>query len=270
MERKKKSKWETFEEDMVKFLQEKFGNYATFIHEGKSNAKVPDVKVLTKKGNQFYIEAKHSPAQCGQFVLLPNDDERKFEYSPQNATEIDEFSRVIIDNMNNDFESFKKAGTAGKEIEFDGCQEIFKGLIIKTYKAKGVKYFITNNGIIFPIEKIAEYFDISAKYRMKRSGSTPIARKNVSKVIEQIKAIAPNDEIIIDGKKMFIKSNKNLHDKRFFVEGNEYRISELSDMFEVRILSNTYNHNVIFSVKLKNVKEGISIPDFICILSNRT
>ena len=75
---------------------------------------------------------------------------------------------------------------------------------------------------------------------------------------------------MIDGKKVFIKSNKNLHDKRFFVEGKEYRISGLNDMFEVRILSNTYNHNVIFSVKLKNGKEGISMPDFISILNNRT
>ena len=115
------STWEQFEIDCTRFLMEQFCEYATFIHQGGSDSTVPDIKVTTKKNKQFYIEAKHSPAQCGQFVLLPNVETRKFEYSRLNSTEINEFSKVIINHMNNNFEEFKEAGTAGKNIEFDNC-----------------------------------------------------------------------------------------------------------------------------------------------------
>ena len=80
------STWEQFEIDCTRFLMEQFGEYATFIHQGRSDSTVPDIKVTTKKNKQFYIEAKHSPAQCGQFVLLPNVETRKFEYSRLNST----------------------------------------------------------------------------------------------------------------------------------------------------------------------------------------
>ena len=138
------STWEQFEIDCTRFLMEQFGEYATFIHQGGSDSTVPDIKVTTKKNKQFYIEAKHSPAQCGQFVLLPNIETKKFEYSRLNSTEINEFSQVIINHMNNNFEEFKEAGTAGKNIEFDNCQNVFNDWIVKTYKDKGVKFFITN------------------------------------------------------------------------------------------------------------------------------
>ena len=91
------STWEQFEIDCTRFLMEQFGEYATFIHQGRSDSTVPDIKVTTKKNKQFYIEAKHSPAQCGQFVLLPNVETRQFEYSRLNSTEINEFSQVIVD-----------------------------------------------------------------------------------------------------------------------------------------------------------------------------
>lgn len=262
------STWEQFEIDCTRFLMEQFGEYATFIHQGGSDSTVPDIKVTTKKNKQFYIEAKHSPAQCGQFVLLPNIETKKFEYSRLNSTEINEFSQVIINHMNNNFEEFKEAGTAGKNIEFDNCQNVFNDWIVKTYKDKGVKFFITNNNVILPIEEFAEYFDVSAKYRIKRSGSSSVGSGNIDKVTEYLKSTFSNIELKTTYDKIFIYTNDNLHNQRFIIGRNEFMISKRENNFEVRKLSNTFNANVIFSIELKTNKGGISIADFIFILVN--
>jgi len=262
------STWEQFEIDCTRFLMEQFGEYATFIHQGGSDSTVPDIKVTTKKNKQFYIEAKHSPAQCGQFVLLPNIETRKFEYSRLNSTEINEFSQVIINHMNNNFEEFKEAGTAGKNIEFDNCQNVFNDWIVKTYKDKGVKFFITNNNVILPIEEFAEYFNVSAKYRIKRSGSSSVGSGNIDKVTEYLKSTFSNIELKTTYDKIFIYTNDNLHNQRFIIGRNEFMISKRENNFEVRKLSNTFNANVIFSIELKTNKGGISIADFIFILVN--
>lgn len=262
------STWEQFEIDCTNFLNEQCGEYAKFTHQGRSDSTVPDIKAETKKNKQFYIEAKHSPAQCGQFVLLPNVETRQFEYSRLNSTEINEFSQVIIDYMNNDFEEFKEAGTAGKNIDFDNCQNVFNSWIIKTYKDKGVKFFITNNYAILPIEEFAEYFNVSAKYRIKRSGSSSVGSGNIDKVTEYLKSTFSNIELKTTYDKIFIDSNEDLHNKRFVIGRNEFMISKRENNFEVRKLSNTFNANVIFSIELKTNKEGISIADFIFVLAN--
>lgn len=262
------STWEQFEIDCTRFLIEQFGEYATFIHQGRSDSTVPDIKVTTKKNKQFYIEAKHSPAQCGQFVLLPNVETRKFEYSRLNSTEINEYSQAIIEHMNKNFEEFKEAGTAGKNIEFDNCQNVFNNWIIKTYKDKGVKFFITNNNVILPIEEFAEYFNVSAKYRIKRSGSSSVGSRNIDKVTEYLKSTFSNIELKTTYDKVFIYTDDNLHNQRFIIGRNEFMISKRENNFEVRKLSNTFNANVIFSIEPKTNKEGISIADFIFVLVN--
>ena len=232
--------WEKFEIECTNFLKEQFGDYAKFTRQGGSDSTIPDIKVETKN-KQFYIEAKHCPAQCGQFVLLPNIETQEFEYSRANSTEINEFSQAIVEHMNNNFEEFKEAGTAGKIIEFDDCEVVFNKWIIKVYKEKGVEYFITNEHVILP---------------------------NIDKVSAHIKSILPDVEIRADGAKIFINAKDDLHNQRFVVDGNEYMISKRASNFEVRKLSNTFNANVIFSIEFKTDKKGMSIDEFIVVLVN--
>lgn len=258
--------WEKFEEDCTLFLIEQFGEYAKFTHQGKSDSTIPDIKVETKKNKKFYIEAKHSPAQCGQFVLLPNVETKKFEYSRLNSTDINEFSQIIINHMNNDFENFKEAGTAGKTIEFENCRDIFNQWIIKTYKGKGVKFFITNNYVMLPIEKFADYFNVSAKYRIKRSGSSSVGSGNINKVIQYLTTKYPDVKLKSVKDKVFVYAEDNLHNERFTIGKNKYMFSKRADNYEIRKLSNTFNANVIFSIELKTNNGGISISDFIFIL----
>lgn len=256
--------WEEFEIECTDYLNAHFNAYARFTHLGKTDSTVPDILVETKVGKKFYIEAKHSPAQCGQFVLLPNLETRTFEYSSLNVNSINKYAEMIMDYMNNHFDEFREAGTTGKEIDIPNSTDIFSSWIIQTYKDKRVKFFITNKNTILPIERFKEYFNITAKYRIKRSGSSDVGKHRLNSVIKYISA---NDydtkNYRISGDKLFIVSPRQLHNHRFIFHKTEYMFSQREDEYEIRKLSNTYNANVIFSIKYKDSMLGISEIEFI-------
>lgn len=261
------SVWEGFELECTNYLNGRFGTYATFIHQGGANSTVPDILVKTKFGKQFYIDAKHSPAQCGQFVLLPNIETSSFEYSTKNVNQINAYAKMIIGHMNNSFDEFREAGTAGKEIEMQNGSRIFSDWIIQTYKEKGVKYFITNNFIILSIEHFSDYFNVTAKYRIKRSGSGNVGKSRLTPILDYIDT---TDYVISDsrfeGDKLFVQSQQHLHDRRFIYQQYEYMFSQRGDEYEVRKLSNTYNANVIFSITQIERDYGLTDAEFIEIL----
>lgn len=255
--------WQDFEIKCTSFLSQKFGSYATFTHQGGANSTVPDICVTTKTGKQFYIEAKHTPAQCGQFVALPNIKSSSFEYSRLNSNKINIYAKMIMEYMDSDFDAFREAGTAGKDIDMEGGTQIFAEWITHTYKEKNVKYFITNEFMIFPIERILDFFYITAKYRIKRSGSSNVGKKSISFVSDYILKNYDINGSRINGDKLFIQSHQNLHNKRFVLDNHEYMFSQRSDEFEIRRLSNTYNANVIFSISQINKRRGLTDSEFI-------
>lgn len=259
--------WQEFEIQCTDYLNNKFGHYAKFFHQGGTDSTIPDILVKTNSGNVFYIETKHSPAQCGQFVLLPNLDTGTFEYSKQNTTKLNIYAEKIIDYMNQDFDGFREAGTKGKEIEISNGTTIFTNWIIQHYSAKGVKFFMTNNYTLLPIEHFSDYFEVSAKYRIKRSGSGNVGKSKIHSVMNYITS---NDYVITDsytnGDKLFVYSSHDLHNNRFILRGIEYMFSLRENEYEIRKLSNTYNANVIFSIKQK-LTCGMSDEDFICFLT---
>ncbi len=256
--------WLDFEIECTTYLNDRFGAYARFIHQGGTDSTVPDILVETNHGNSFYIDAKHSPAQCGQFVLLPNISSGKFEYSKQNANRINVYATKIIEHMNKQFDEFREAGTTGKDIIMDNGSSIFSDWIVQTYKEKGAEFFITNNHTILPIERFRKYFDVAAKYRIKRSGSGNVGKNRLPIVLNYIQS---HDYAItghrMEGDKLFITSGKNLHNLRFILEDYEYMFSQRENEYEIRKLSNTYNANVIFSIKQIDNKPGLSDDDFI-------
>ncbi len=259
--------WEDFELECTDYLNRKFGAYATFIHQGGADSTVPDIFVKTKSGKQFYIEAKHSPAQCGQFVLLPDIAKSSFEYSRQNVNRINAYAKMIMEHMDESFDEFREAGTVGKDIQMENGSRIFSDWIIQTNKEKGAKYFITNNFVILPIEYFSDYFEITAKYRIKRSGSGDVGKNRISSVLNHIAAA---DYVInnsrIDGNKLFIQSQQNLHNRRFIYQQYEYMFSQRGNEYEVRKLSNTYNANVIFSISQIEKEQGLTDAEFIDVL----
>lgn len=256
-------KWEEFELKCTEYLNEKFGDYAEFLHQGSSNSTIPDILVHTKSGQQFYIEVKLSPAQCGQFVLLPNIETRTFMYSSKNSIALNIPAKKIINYMNKYFDEFREAGTKGKSIDIENGENIFSDWIVEKYREEGVKFFITNNYNIAPIDKFSEYFDVSAIYRVKRSGSSHVGKNKIESVKNFIKSNGYNIvEMRVCGDKFFVKSSENLNNKRFILSGNEYLFSDRNGEYEIRKLSNTYNANVIFSIRYTD-KAGIKDSEFI-------
>lgn len=256
--------WESFEIKCTEYLQSSFGSLATFTHQGKSDSNVPDILVEKLDGSKFYIEAKHTPAQCGQFVLLSNSSTRTFNYSTKNKSQLNQYSQAIINYMNTEFNYFCEADTKGIQISFPGSNEIFINWIINSYLEKGVKFFITNDFTIFSIEDFANYFTVSAEYRKKRSGSNNVGYSRLKLVSDYISSGDYDIKEIIPMKdKLFITSTQDLDNHRFTLGGNEYMFAIRGDVFEIRKLSNTKNANVIFSIdKVENV-EGMMPEEFI-------
>lgn len=258
--------WQDFENQCCNYLNEQFGEYANFELMGGSDSTISDIKVNTFRGKEFFIEAKHSPAQCGQFVLLPNLKTKTFDYSCRNITPLNKYSKEIIEFMNQDFESFKEAGTSGKLIEIQNSSEIFGNWIIETYKRKNAPFIISNGNQILPLEDIVDCFSITAKYRVKRSGSSKVGNK----YLNIVKTFIANNYSIDSSREndggLFVNVSQNFHNKRFIVDGNEYMFALREGLYEIRRLSNTFNANVIFSIELKPRIYGLTKEEFITYL----
>ena len=172
-----------------------------------------------------------------------------------------------MEHMDSFFNEFREAGTAGKDIQMKNDSQIFSDWIIQVYKEKGAKYFIINNFVILPIEHFQEYFDVTAKYRIKRSGSSNVGKSRLKPVLD---FISTTDYVInnsrIDRDKLFVQSSQSLHNKRFIYQQYEYMFSQRGDEYEVRKLSNTYNANVIFSITQLKKEHGLTDREFIEIL----
>lgn len=257
--------WENFEIACVNYLRENFGDVAEFEECGGSDSTTPDILVKCAKGPRFYIEVKKSPAQSGQFVLLPNNERKVFEYSTQNNSKVNTFSQLTISHMNNDFDAYREAGTKGKAIPITAGDDVFSKWIKEYYGNKGVKFFITNNFNIIPIGNIERYFDIKATYRVKKSGSSAVGERNIIEIISFIKSNYSNVRISRDRGKIFATMSADLHNAKFILCGKEYMFSKRGEEYEIRKLSNTRNANVIFSIDYNNTV-GISCSEFKQIL----
>ena len=260
------AQWLKFEEDCTNYLNRKFGDRAVFCHLGGEDSTVPDIRVTTNNGRKFYMDAKLAPAQCGQFVLTPSVASGSFVFSERNKTELTPQVQAIIDHMNADFEAYKEAGTTGKDIDLNDGGKIFREWIISTYIQKGAAFFITNDYTILPIGDFAKHFDVTATYRVKRSGSANVGKGNIPKVIAYIKSAGYSVErLAAEDGKLFAYSSAELHNERFVLDGFEYMFSARENEFEIRKLSNTFNANVIFSI-YKKAQKGLTDAEFIAAL----
>lgn len=74
--------WEINEKECFLYLINNYGN--KFILEGSHNSNISDIKVINKN---YYIEAKSIKSQCGQFVVLEeNNNFNEFEKSMESGT----------------------------------------------------------------------------------------------------------------------------------------------------------------------------------------
>ena len=260
------SNWSYFEQSCAEYLNLTFGKYASFEAKGGSDSTVPDIKAITKKGGEFYIEVKDCPAQCGQFVLFPDYDTRSFKYSSNNVSQINSYSQAIISHMDNSFEQFHEAGTAGEEIIFENASAVFAAWIIQNYKNKDVCFIITNDNMILPVDDFGNFFNITATYRVKKSGSAKVGNRSIDAVEEFLRNNYHISKFSSKEGKLFISSKRNLHGECFAIGETEYMFSKRDSKYEIRRLSQTRNANVIFSIDLKKDVSGLSNQKFISFL----
>lgn len=254
---------EEFEINCFNYLTNTYGN--KFHREGGMDSTKSDILVINNNCINYYIEVKDTNAQSGQFVLLPNEDNNTFVFSPRNHSKPNEMTDIIINYMNQHFDLFNKAGTAGKSLNID--DSVFVKWIINHYINKNVKYIIScynDKYVIFPIRKFASYFDISAKYRIKKSGSGAPAKKDISTVTDVISKTYQTAKFTVDGKKLFVTITEPILEDKFVLGKYTYYFSRKEPKtYEVRRLSNTYNMNVIFSIKTKQSQDDNDLKEFI-------
>lgn len=255
---------EQFEQHCYEYLKKNYKTKDTdFYHEGGMNSTKSDIAAIKNGKIDFYIEAKDSLAQSGQFVLLPDEDREVFIFSSRNRSVQNEITDMIIDYMNNDFYRFNTAGTAGQSLNID--TGIFADWIIQYYKNKNVKYVISydRNFVIFPIRKFGQYFNIFAKYRIKKSGSKEPAQKDIALVKQVIRDYYSTAKFSQEGNKLFVDISERISEDKFTLGNYTYYLSKQNSRdYEVRRLSNTYNMNVIFSIELIKAQDENDLEEF--------
>lgn len=270
---KNEPSWAKLESEVAEWLNSKVSDSnVSFQQCGGSNSTVSDIQIMANnKPTGKFIEVKSANAQAGQFVLFPNMATRTFEYSTKNHSDYNNpinglVVSEILDFMDENFDSYANAGTKGKEIMFPNLSaednSRFFALWIADYysNVKHAEWVATkdsnNNIILLPFNKLAEYFDVTACYRVKKSGSSSV--KNSCKTLETVKqaiiSLNPDNvpEFTIVDNKLYAKfetipQNLGNADYHLAIKG------EWGTLFEVRKLSKTFNSNVIFSLKLKQL-----------------
>lgn len=260
--------WVDFERKCYEYLQDNYGKLngsVRFVWEGNSVSTRSDILVEGEQGS-FYVEVKSPEAQSGQFVLFPDTVNSEFVFSPQNKSVKNEFVDAIMEHMNTEFDAYANAGKDGRNINLD--PEIFYEWVTNYYMSKNVRFIMSSfegRPVIVPVDKLRDYFDTSATYRIKKSGSSKPAEKSQKPLLQLIqeKFDAPG---FVDGKKLFVTSDEDLHEQKFMYEDYEYQFSKRKErganIYEVRRLSNTHNMNVIFKLVSKAGQRAADLKAF--------
>lgn len=260
---------EQFELESLEYLRKNYGKEGiAFVHHDTADSTGSDIEVIINGHSEFFIEAKDTAAQSGQFVLLLNDALRTFVFSPRNRSLPNEMTKLMIAYMNENYDRFNVASTAGEMLDIDS--DIFTQWIIGHYQEKRVKYVISkrNRMLICPIKKFGDYFEVSANFRIKKSGSTEPSGKYVDAVITALKNqfnITDVYKQTVNGKKkLFANATANLSKARFELGNYTYYLSPQADagLFEVKQLSNTRNKNVIFTINVKQEQLASDLEQF--------
>lgn len=261
--------WEKLEIDSTQYLTRNFGNNEiSFKHLGMSDSTMSDIEVTKNNNVIFYIEVKSSSSQSGQFVLSPKDS-KTFIYSEKNKTPNTQLKSKIIDFINSNFEKYLQAGTKGCRIDIDN--NTVSECIKEYYSLKGVKYIITYDGdyIIVPLNKIEQYFSITANFRIKKSGSSKVPASE-EKIVESLFNLETGViETFREESRLMAKTDDRVERRVIKISDNDYYLSpKNNNEYEIRKLSKTKNMNVIFSLKLVKGQDKNDLIDFAKDLQN--
>ena len=265
-------KWKEFEASATKFLNSYFTEF-TFENLGESDSTAPNIKVYTKEGKLLtQIEAKYSPSQAGQIVVLLNSGQ--FEFSTKSKNPKVDSTEILIDHLNKNYETYSDVAQSAIPIQID--DSILFSFIIEQYQVKNNDWIIAssksssltiNNLALIPLDELPQYFEISASLRRKKSGTSSLAKSMRNKAEEIISERFKNYEIKVEGKKTFFHGDIGTHPKE--LPENLYLSPKGENVYEIRKRSTTNNANIMFSLKLKE-NYAFKSEDFLKFLQNKT
>ena len=260
--------WSLFEKSVFNYLEKNVaGEDLYFKHSGSSDSTKGDIEVFYKKIHRFNIECKKDKSQSSQFVLHINKDKKIFSFSKKNKSSSLK-AEAIVEHMNNNFNYYT---TLNKSMKLNNkliCdKDILYKFVIDNLITKGSRFIATarnlkehnniKNLIFLPIWDLENYFDIVGTYRTKRSGSNDPTKENlISFPYETI-------EIGKSKKKYFVYDKNSeipkIIGENFFLA----KVDPSSGLRRVRFRGKTQNHNVIFSLYLKNISKNNNTDNYI-------
>jgi hypothetical protein len=271
-----KQNWEYFEEHSTKYLNKNFQHLEGIIFErsGGSDSTESDIKLKINNTEVFSIESKLSPAQSGQFVVKISNG--KFELSKSNKF-INPYSTEIIKFLNERFNDYQDVFQSAVEINCP--KETITNWIIHHYKSKNSLFIISStekDGYchLSPIDKLGVSFETKVVLRRKKSGSRGVPKSKITEVKNIVELhLKPlvdsfsfkND----DNGSLMVETDIDysiLNRDRYLPGGIFLSVSEPPNSYKVKILSETNNINVIFSIQYigPHVSSGITpLEDFI-------
>ncbi len=252
-------KWEKFENDISKYINDALRNYDVVVHQyGNADSTTPDIEIKLNKNNKsFFIETKMPSSQTSQFVVEIKDN--MFVYEKKNKFESNHFSQEIIDVLNNNFDFYKNVAQSGMIVPVPNT--IAFGWITSNLRNKNVEFItsVDSNGNkkIIPLDDFNKFFNIKTIFRRKKSGSQEIPKKYYNDFKEKLENRFGKFEYIIKSNKLFVKIKKNLSQNECYIEsdllpnGKKYFLSKKENyLYKVKLTSGTNNPNIIFELSI--------------------
>ena len=262
--------WELYEVSATKYLNSIFKYPGLeFIKTGGFDSTSNDIVANFKGEKIISIEAKFSPSQCGQFVLVSDkfdkltlSDRTKFKNSYTNDI------LKIIENSHDNKSSV---------LNLNISQELLSNWVKEYYSKKGVDFIITSKVLesynsIIPVSEINKYFEFYGDLRRKRSGTREVPKRDKDFLIRLLKdylAIINIDKytIHIDKRGLIFEvlENKDINSSCSYFDN--YFISKISpNLYKVRVRAITNNFNFICRIKYIGASENFGeqlLKDFI-------
>ncbi len=262
----KQEKWLLFENECANYLNNKYSakTKCNFILSGGHDSHEPDLYVIKDSNTLFSMEIKMAQAQCGQFVLFPNDSSQSFAYSLKNKFPMNHYSKRIIEEMENNY--FEYNTPSQKQLAFD--KRLFYDWVKYHYQIeRDTKYLISkgNDFVVFNIDNFEKYYDISAVFRIKKSGSANPSASDMKEILQLLEVGSVRfSDLKSDGRYVNVKLPDFQENKLIRTGGKyEYQFKRLNgDNFRITKLSNTYNANVIFSIDLLREQDPADLKEF--------
>lgn len=241
--------WKAVERKCCRWLCATFGHLARFELQGGADPMVSDILVTPKHGPPFYIEVKSNASQCGQFAIRRSASQH-FLYSQRNRTAPNPYSQDILNalTMQNPSQECSTASFKIREVSDPSVR-----WIVDHYKARGVRYFITEDFDLFPVEAFGSYFDVLTVMRLKKSGSAKVGIRKAaalsSSIIERSQRSGKTDMTFkVTAGKLLVFTDANLAGTGFHEGKHDYQFlpTRTDRCYELRRLSNTRSASIVF------------------------